>query len=171
MIVSDNHVINVQPNTDKENNTCYICLEDNNNVYSPCKCNSFVHPHCLMKWITHKPIHKAFKCEICMDNYTHITMYIPKFYITIKFLYIMGYVSVSVILIYLLNMIPQFSPKSEKYNQGSAIIASILSSIILYYIGRIIWLRLCQSSYIRNRSKPLIMIKDIKFISNMMYII
>ena len=88
MIVDNNHVINVQPKLNKEENTCYICLEDNNNVYSPCKCNSFVHPHCLMKWITYKPIHKAFKCEICNDKYTHITMYIPKFYITIKFFYI-----------------------------------------------------------------------------------
>ena len=166
MIVSDNHVINVQPKSDKENNTCYICLEDNNKVYSPCKCKSFIHPHCLMKWITHKPIHKAFKCEICMDNYTHITMYIPKIYTTIKLLYVIGYTFIAVILIYLLNRIPHFSPNSDNYNQGSAIKTSILSSLILYYIGRIIWFRLCQSQYIKKRNRPVIMIHNIKFLYN-----
>ena len=62
-------------------------------------------------------------------------------------------------------MIPPFSPNSEKYNQGGAIIASILSSLILYYTGRIIWFSLCRSQYMRNLNRPLIMINDIKFAS------
>ena len=60
-------------------NTCFICLESDNNVIKVCNCrgtNNGAHPDCLMQWLE---ISNNNKCLVCLYEYEYEMIFKPSY--------------------------------------------------------------------------------------------
>lgn len=114
---------------------CRICYSDSEPFISPCKCSGsikYVHPECIMRWISMRSVSERKKCENCLGEYKINCEFIP--YPLIKYFETIGSICFIIFFMYMTYSIVALFTIMSPIFVSNKFLDSVIISITMTHI-------------------------------------